>query len=155
MIVEIIIAAVLSVVSLIWMYVGIFKLGLIIPGVKASAGLIPTIFACLTLVFSIVMLVNAIRALRAQDEKEKLSKEAVVEKMKTFLPAVFVLVGIFVFKYFGVLITTFLLTFVWLIVLSKKKWTFALIVAVCVTLFIYLVFELWLKIPFPGEIIRL
>ncbi len=155
MIVEIILAVVLSAISLIWMYVGIFKLGLLVPGVKASAGLIPTVFAALTLVFSIVMMINAIKALKNGEKKEEISKAVVLEKLKAFLPAVFVVVGIFVFKYFGVLITSFLLTFTWLIILSKKKWTFALIVAVCMTLFVYLVFELWLKIPFPGEIIKL
>ncbi len=157
MIVEIILGAIFIVVSLVWMYVGIFQLGLWVPGVKASAGLVPTVFAALVLVFSIIMVVNAIKKLRTEEKnvEKKDFKVQLRSYIESALPVIFGVVGIFIFEYFGVVIFTFVLSFLWLLLLSKKKWTFALLVSVILTLFIYLVFELWLKIPFPGLIIKI
>lgn len=157
MIVEIILGAIFIVLSLVWMYVGIFQLGIWVPGVKASAGLVPTVFAALILAFSVLMVVQAVKKLRSEerstDKKDfKVQLKPLINKT---LPVIFGIVGIFVFEYFGVVIFTFVLSFLWLLLLSKKKWTFALLVSVILTLFIYLVFELWLKIPFPGLIIKI
>lgn len=157
MIVEIILGAIFIILSLVWMYVGIFQLGIWVPGVKASAGLVPTVFAALILVFSVFMIVHAVKKLRTEeksDEKKDLKTQLTVF-VNSSLPVIFGIVGIFVFEYFGVVIFTFVLSFLWLLLLSKKKWTFALLVSVILTLFIYLVFELWLKIPFPGLIIKI
>lgn len=154
MIVELILAAIFIVMSLVWMYIGIFDLGIWIPGVKANAGLVPTVFAALTLVFAVIMAYQAIKNRKPAEEK----KESKLDKAflnSTILPVVFGVCGVFVFELFGVVIFTFVLSFLWLFLLSKKKWTFSLLVAVILTLFIYLVFEVWLKIPFPGRFIRL
>ena len=169
MICEIVLAAVISIVSIIWMYLGIFEYGIWTPGVKANGGFVPTIFAALTLIFSIVMIVNAIKAYKGQ--KNGVSKEAKVEeteeekkdnrkamlfaKALPFVPVFITLVGIYVFEYFGVVIFTFLLTMFWLKFVSNKNWKTTLVIAFATTLFIYLIFELWLKIPFPGKIIRI
>ena len=155
MIVEIILGAIFIVLSLVWMYVGIFQLGIWVPGVKASAGLVPTVFAALVLVFSVFMVLSAVKKLISGEKKEEKKAISLPKVLESILPVVFGIVGIFVFEYFGVVVFTFTLSFLWLLLLSRKKWTFALLVAVILTLFMYLVFELWLKIPFPGRIFKL
>lgn len=165
MITELWLSVILVAISVIWMYIGIFQLGIWVPGVKASSGLIPTIFATLTLIFSIVMLVSAVKAIRnkkqAQQSKEiteteKNAKKAEkLTKLSAYVPVLFTFIGILIFQYFGVVIFSFLMTFIWLLVISKKGWKKSLVTACVVTLFIYLVFDLWLSIPFPGQILKL
>lgn len=171
MITEIVLAAILILVSLIWMYIGIFQLGIWIPGVKASSGFVPTIFAAITLLFSVVMIISAVKAIRKRKGGRQLTvsedsglkgatedatrKAELFAKLSAYIPVFFTFIGIIIFKFFGVVIFSFVMTFTWLMFISAKGWKKSLVISCIVTLFIYLVFELWLSIPFPGQIIRL
>lgn len=167
MIADVVLALVLIVLSGIWIAEGI-GLGLWIPGVSAGSGFIPAAFAALTLISSLYVIASSFKKKHASaalaagaSEKEAKSetqkKEAAssLERYKTLIPVIFCLGGIFCLQLFGLVITVALISFLWMRFVSRMELKKVLVFTVAITLFIYLVFEAWLKIPFPGDIIRL
>lgn len=161
MLAEIIASLVLIVISVIWIAEGL-RLGLWIPGVSAGSGFVPAAFAALTLVSSIYVIYAAVKkhkasAVSAADaEASKADKESSkTEEMKSLIPIGFCIGGIFCLQLFGLVITVAAISFLWMRFVSKMEMKKTLLFTIAITLFIYLVFEFWLKIPFPGDIIRL
>lgn len=166
MMADIIFSLVLIVVSIAWIFEGI-RLGLWIPGVSAGSGFVPAVFAALTLVSSFFVIyssfkkrkVPAAEAASAQDgEEEKkamIAEKTGLAKLGTLVPVLFGIGGIFCLQLFGLVITVFAISFLWLMFVSSQGLKKSLLIAALITLFIYMVFEFWLKIPFPGDIIKL
>ena len=85
-------------------------------------------------------------AVKAEQEKKILD----VKELKNLL--FFLVLGAFVLlasKYLGMLICLCLCVAVYLIFQGKEKWWKALIISVCMTAFLYLVFVMFLKVPIP------
>lgn len=159
MLADIIFSAFLIVLSIIWIGEGL-RLGLWIPGVSADSGFVPTVFATLTLVTSLYVIIKALKnrnvsAAKAADAEPEEAEEPKENMVRIFIPVFFCIGAIFCLKYFGLVITVVAISFLWMYFVSKLGLKKSLIFTVAVTLFVYLVFEFWLKIPFPGEIIRL
>lgn len=168
MMADIIFSLVLIVVSIAWIFEGI-QLGLWIPGVSAGSGFVPAVFAALTLVSSLFVIYSSLKKRRAPakaapaQEEEAGEEEAAgvgvqktgLAKLGTLVPVLFGIGGIFCLQLFGLVITVFAIAFLWLMFVSSQGLKKSLMIAVLITLFIYMVFEFWLKIPFPGDIIRL
>lgn len=160
MLADIIFSAFLIVLSIIWIGEGL-RLGLWIPGVSADSGFVPTVFATLTLVTSLYVIIKALRnrnvsaAKAADTEPEEKEEDQKENPLRIAIPVFFCIGAIFCLDYFGLVITVVAISFLWMYFVSKLGLKKSLIFTVAVTLFVYLVFEFWLKIPFPGKIIRL
>lgn len=162
MMADIIFSLVLVVISMAWMAEGV-KLGLWIPGVSAGSGFIPAVFAALTLISSLVVIYSAWKKRKAAVDTPVEVSEAAGEgnpktglaKLGTVVPVLFGVGAIVCLQLFGLVITVFAISFLWLMFVSNQGLKKSLLIGFLITLFIYLVFELWLKIPFPGDIIKL
>lgn len=162
MMADIIFSLVLVVISIVWMIEGI-NLGFWIPGVSAGSGFIPAVFAGLTLVSSLVVIYSSLKKRKTVGDTPAEIQEEVVEeepkaglaKFGTLVPIVFCVGAIFCLQLFGLVITVFAVSFLWLMFVSNQGLKKSLLIGFLITLFIYMVFEFWLKIPFPGDIIRL
>lgn len=182
MISDIIFSLALIILSIIWIIKGVFELGFWIPGVSAGSGFIPTIFAALTLVSTVFLMISDLKKMKtfqsekadikteeqdsgegaeAKDNQTKLASAEVSKRaawlvrLNTYVPVVFCLIGILSLKLFGLVITVFALSLSWLHFISRTNWKKSLVVSSTITLIIYLIFELWLEIPFPGDILKL
>lgn len=163
---DIIFSCVLILISGIWIAEGL-RLGLWIPGVSAGSGFVPTVFAVVTLLSSIWVIVSAVRKNREDNTSADHSADADAsageeteipgkwEALKPVIPVVFAVGGLFSLQLFGLVITVFLISFLWMKFVSRLSTRNVIIFTVCITLFIYLVFEYWLRIPFPGDIINI
>lgn len=157
---DIIMSIILIIISIIWIIEGL-RLGLWIPGVSADSGFVPTVFAVLTLCASVFLIYTTVKKSKAEGKTESKKEEIQLKKKLDLsecgaaIPVVFCIGAIFCLQLFGLVITVFAVGFLWMRVVSKICWKRSLMYACFITLFIYLIFELWLKIPFPGDIIRL
>lgn len=160
MISDIIFSIILIVLSLVWAGIGIFQLGLWIPGVSADSGFIPTVFALLTLICSVIMLVQAVKKYRNRDTAEKKEtvqetagrKEQILAFVKKYAPVIFGIFGILCLQILGLIPAVLLLILGWMKLMNQFSWPKSLLIAVTVTVVIYGIFDLWLQIPFPGLI---
>ena len=162
---NIILAVVLIVLSLVWGWIGIFDLGLWIPGVSADSGFIPTLFSVVTLICAAVMLVQNIKKLKesklesqpAEKKEEQTGAPAdlkgkVLAFVKLYAPIFFGIFGILCLEFLGLIPMAFLIVLGWMKLMNNFPWVKSIIIAVAVTVVIFLVFDVWLQIPFPGLI---
>ena len=161
---NIILSIVLIVLSLVWCYIGIFDLGLWIPGVSADSGFIPTMFGVITLICCVILLIENLKKYKAakanekpaekKEEKAETSdlKGKILAFVKLYAPIFFGIFGILCLEYLGLIPMVFLIIFGWMKLMNNFGWTKSAIIAVLVTVVIYLIFDMWLQIPFPGLI---
>lgn len=158
---DIVISAALIVISAIWTGVAIFDLGLWIPGVSADSGFVPMLFSLLTLLCSIPMLLDSIKKYKARDvEAEKAAKaadpnspkEKILAFVRKYCPAFFGIFGILCLQYLGLIPMVLLLVLGWMKLINNFSWPKSVLIAGVVTVVIYLIFDVWLQIPFPGLI---
>lgn len=156
---DILISAALILVSSVWAYVAVFDLGLWIPGVSADSGFIPLLFSLLVLGCSIPMLIQAIKKYRARDNAAEakadgfhITKEKALAFVQKYCPAFFAVAGILCLQYLGLIPMVFLLVFGWMKLMNRFGWIRSALIAGIVTVAIYVIFDVWLQIPFPGLI---
>lgn len=162
---NIILSVVLIVLSLVWIGVGVFDLGLWIPGVSADSGFIPTIFGIVTLICCAIMLADNIKkyknskaeALPAEKKEENAEtfadlKTKVLAFVKLYAPVFFGIFGILCLQILGLIPMVFLIILGWMRLMNNFSWVKSALTAVAVTVAIYLIFDIWLQIPFPGLI---
>lgn len=156
---DILISAALILVSSVWAYVAIFDLGLWIPGVSADSGFIPLLFSLLTLGCSIPLLIQAVKKYRAKGKEadpkaagSRVTKENALAFVQKYCPAFFAIVGILCLQYLGLIPMVFLLVFGWMKLMNRFGWLKSAMIAGIVTVVIYVIFDIWLQIPFPGLI---
>ena len=164
MIADLIFSLVLVVISVIWIIEGV-SLGLWIPGVSAGSGFVPAVFAALTLFSSLFVIYTSWKKRGASGKEEAAAKKEetnqegdVKTKLAKFgiaVPILFGVGGIVCLQLFGLVITVAAISFLWLMFVSDQGLKKSVLATFLITLFIYLVFKLWLKIPFPGDIIKL
>lgn len=154
---EIILSAVLILVSVVWIVMG-FNLGLWIPGVSADSGFMPVLFGTLTLVCSALLLVQSIKKYNNRDKSAdkkvdmNLDKEKVMAFIKTYAPVPFAIFTALCLQYLGLIPAIFLLIFGWMKLMNNFTWKKSILIGVIVTVVIYAIFDMWLQIPFPGLI---
>ena len=90
MLADIIFSAFLIVLSIIWIGEGL-RLGLWIPGVSADSGFVPTVFATLTLVTSLYVIIKALKnrnvsAAKAADAEPEETEEPKENVVRIFIP---------------------------------------------------------------------
>ena len=158
---DIVISGALVLISSVWAYVAVFDLGLWIPGVSADSGFVPLLFSLLTLLCSIPMLIASIKKYKARDvEAEKAAKAAdtsttkakIIAFVRKYCPAFFGVFGILCLQYLGLIPMVFLLVLGWMKLMNNLSWPKSVLSAGIVTVVIYLIFDMWLQIPFPGLI---
>ena len=164
MVSDLVLSLALIVLSLIWGYVGIFQLGLWVPGVSADSGFIPTVFSAVNLVCAAIILIRALKKKRsgapADDPSAEETAATGAKATKTRAPAfirqysiiLFAVGGVLCLRYLGLVPMTFLLVFGWMKLMNRYPWVKSIAMAGIVTVSIYLIFDVWLKIPFPGLI---
>ena len=161
MISDIILSLALIVLSLIWAFIGIFQLGLWVPGVSADSGFIPTVFSVVTLICAVIMLVQALKKRKSgelpakaegAEEAPSGKKAQILALLKRYAVILFGVFGILCLQYLGLVPMSFLLIFGWLKLLNGFSWVKSIGIAAVVTAAIYLIFVVWLQIPFPGLI---
>lgn len=159
MISDIVLSIVLIVLSLVWAYIGIFDLGLWVPGVSADSGFIPTVFSVVTLICAVILLIQALKkrasgqaspSNRGEEAAEAQNQAlAFVKKYSVILFGAF---GAVALQFLGLTPMCFLLIFGWLKLINNFSWVKSIAIAAVVTAAIYLIFVVWLQIPFPGLI---
>ena len=106
------------------------------------------------IVVAIMALIVVLQSFRAQAEEE--ARETPTGR-RSATKVILVLVALFLYavlmEWLGFFIVTFLLFMFLLGVIEKKKWWFAVLVSVAVTLFAYLVFETALQSQLPKGIL--
>lgn len=169
-------------VSIVWIIKGVFELGFWNPGVSAGSGFIPTIFATVTLVSTVFIIISNLKKSKTsqyertytkpegqnsegvagdEEEESKLdsadaSKRAAwLTHLNIYIPVLFCIAGIISLKLFGLVITVFALLISWLHFISQIDWKKSLLISSIITLVIYMVFDFWLGVPFPGDILKL
>ena len=158
---DIVISAALILISAVWTGVAVFDLGLWIPGVSADSGFVPMLFSVLTLVCSIPMLLDSIKKYKARDvEAEKAAKAAepdtlkgkIIAFVRKYCPAFFAVFGILCLQFLGLIPMVLLVVLGWMKLINNFSWPKSVLIAGLVTVVIFLIFDMWLQIPFPGLI---
>jgi len=127
-----------------------------------GSGFMPAIFGAFLMILSGFLAIVAVKKRVGETDKgtvdKKQQKESKVNDTKyptwirPLVPAVYSMLSIVLMVTVGVLPTIFLTAFIWLLVVSKIKLGKSLFVSVIVTLCVYGVFVLWLRIPFPRGV---
>ena len=138
---DIVISGALVLISSVWAYVAVFDLGLWIPGVSADSGSIKKYKA---------KDVEAEKAAKAADTST--TKAKVIAFVRKYCPAFFGVFGILCLQYLGLIPMVFLLVLGWMKLMNNFSWPKSVLIAGIVTVVIYLIFDMWLQIPFPGLI---
>jgi len=124
---------------------------------QPGSGFIPVLFALVLMVMSLLLLVRAILHRKKDDTKEP---EAVSDQdsakiplwIRPLIPAGYAVVSIGALVLLGVIPAMFLTSFVWMKWVSKVPLVKSLTISTIVTVFVYLIFVFWLRIPFPRGI---
>lgn len=109
---------------------------------KPGPGLWPFLLSVLLIVCSLVLLVKDVR----KDSYEKFTGNTKLVVYSIISTAIFIVV----FKYLGMAVAVVGLLLFQLRVVGGEKWKITLLVTVGMTVACYLLFAVWLKIPFPG-----
>ena len=160
MVSDIVLSLVLIVLSTVWAWIGIFRLGLWVPGVSADSGFIPTVFSVVTLVCAVIMLVQTIKKRGAgrtppAPEEASASSDAKARALEFLCKYSVILFGAFgalCLQFLGLIPMSFLLIFGWMKLMNRASWVKSIAVAAIVTAAVCMVFDFWLQIPFPGLI---
>jgi len=129
-------------------------------GVPGS-GFMPVLFGTLLIILSGYLCILALRKrIQKPETKGELSVDAEPEKsegkyrvwIRPLVPAVYSLFSIGLMVVAGVIPAMFLTAFCWLVFISKIKLGKSLFVSLIVTLCVYFVCVLWLRIPFPRGV---
>ena len=144
-----------------WVQQGIFVYKFWIKGLPGS-GFMPVLFGVLLMVLSGFLLVKDLRRKieksnntnPPEDEDVISSKpnEKYPEWIRPLIPAVYTLLAIGLMVVAGMVPAMFLTAFIWLFFIGKIKLGKSLLISIIITLIVYLVFVLWLRIPFPRGV---
>jgi hypothetical protein len=120
---------------------------------QPGSGFIPVIFSVILMAFTLVLMLKEIRRMRRLHAQGSSTKAAVPSALlRPLLPVAYTIAAIVVFRFAGVVVSMFLTSFVWLQCISKVSLAKSLIISVILTLMVYLIFVMWLRIPFPRSI---
>lgn len=140
-----------------WVQQGLLVYKFWLKGVPGS-GFMPVIFGAFLMMLSGFLAFKAVRKRVVGTEDAGQTKESKGSDAKyptwirPLVPAVYSMLSIVLMVTVGVIPTIFLTAFIWLLVVSKIRLGKSLFVSLIVTVCVYLVFVLWLRIPFPRGV---
>ncbi len=144
---DIVIVIIEIIVAIVWVQQGIVRYGFWEDG-RPGGGFVPVIFATIVLAAALAILISVVFG------KKKQAKYAF--QSSAFIPVAAAILGGFMLQVVGIALSVFLFTSIWMRFLSKYSWLKTLIASGLFTLFIYGIFGMWLRVPFPqGFIFRL
>lgn len=129
-----------ALMGIVWLVLGLTKYGFMGEG-KPGGGFFPSIMAVLLIVASVLAFV--------QDFK----KETPEYTLKYIHPLIAVLAVLLLSYLTGMMIALFLYLFFWLKVYEKMSWVFTSVFSVSTMVVVYLVFAMWLDVPFPTGLL--
>ena len=132
-------------VAIVWIQQGIVRYGFWEDG-KPGGGFVPVIFATLLLVVSLTILIRVVIGKKNTQEPYRFQAGA-------YLPAAAAVVGAFMIQVLGIAAAVFFFATIWMRYLSKYSWVKTLVSSAVFTVFIYGVFRVWLRVPFPQGFI--
>lgn len=142
---DIVIVIIEIIVAIVWIQQGVVRYDFWKDG-KPGGGFIPVIFASIVLAGAVVILIREVFG-------KKNTKKKYAFELSAFMPAAAAVLGGFMLQVLGIVLTVFLFTSIWMRFLSKYSWIKTLISSTLFTFFIYGVFRLWLRVPFPQGFI--
>ncbi|WP_020613048.1 tripartite tricarboxylate transporter TctB family protein [Sediminispirochaeta bajacaliforniensis] len=141
---DLVISVIIIAISAFWIDQGITRYGFWPDGIPGG-GFIPVLFGIVALIASV-----AVVALR----KRKHEQPAPVD-YTAFIPIGAGVVGIVFIQTLGISLAVFFLMFLWMKFLSKYSFLKSIGVSLAFTLFIFGVFRVWLRVPFPSGLFHL
>lgn len=136
-----------------WVQQGLVVYKFWVKGVPGS-GFMPVIFGLFLMLLSGFLAVVAVKKRVGATDKGQSKEDGAKYPLwiRPLVPAVYSMFSIVLMVSVGVLPTMFLTAFIWLLVVSKSPLGKSLFVSVVITLCVYLIFVLWLRIPFPRGV---
>ena len=119
------------------------------------------ILGFITLICCVILLIENLKKYKASKPAEKKEEKAadtsdlkskVLGFVKLYAPIFFCIFGILCLEFLGLIPMAFLIIFGWMKLMNNFSWAKSAIFAATVTVVIYLIFDMWLQIPFPGLI---
>lgn len=141
---EIVIAVLNIIIAVTWIFLGITQYGFW-GGGKPQGGFVPIIFAVLVLVFTLAVVYRLFR--------RTITVQPVKMNWDAATPVFSAVGGVVLILLFGIVPAVFLFNFGWMRFLSKYSLKRSIFVSLIFTLFVYAVFRLWLRVPFPTGIV--
>jgi multisubunit Na+/H+ antiporter MnhB subunit len=108
-----------------------------------GGGFIPVLFGVTVFVLSLLAFFR-----KKQSEKAEFN-------YRSFIPVAAAIAAIGSIQLLGIVVSVFLFTLLWMRFLSSYPWIKSLLVSAIFTAFIFGVFRLWLRVPFPKGIFGL
>ncbi len=142
---DIVIVIIEIIVAIVWIQQGIVRYDFWENG-KPGGGFVPVVFAVLVLASALAILIREVFGKKSTKEKYTFQPSA-------FLPVAAAVLGGFMIQVLGILISVFLFTTIWMRYLSRYSWLKTLISSGLFTVFIYGIFRMWLRVPFPKGFI--
>lgn len=132
-------------VAVMWIQQGVVRYGFWTDG-KPGGGFVPVVFAALLLAVATAILIREVLGKKNIQEHHRIQAGA-------YLPAAAAVIGAFMMQVMGIVAAVFFFATIWMRYLSKYSWLKTLLSSAIFTLFIYGVFRLWLRVPFPKGFI--
>ena len=132
-------------VAVVWIQQGIVRYGFWEDG-KPGGGFVPVIFGALVLGVALAILIREVFGKKSTQKPYRFQSGA-------YLPAAAAVIGAFMIQVLGIAAAVFFFAAIWMRYLSRYSWTKTLLSSAIFTLFIYGVFRLWLRVPFPKGFI--
>ena len=129
------IPGIMALIAVGWLYMAITRYGIWSDG--PLGGFMPLIASIITLGFSLSALV-------------KFRPEHKPWHLTIFIPGILVIAMILVTSMFGMLASLFFMLLLWFRGLAKYPWGFSVVISASVILCVWLIFSLWLSVPFPA-----
>lgn len=157
---EIVINILLFLVGGYWVQKGLAVYKFWIKGLPGS-GFMPVLFGLFLMMLSGFLAFVAVKkrvletgtgTLEEKQQKESNDDSKYPAWVRPLVPAVYSMLSIVLMVTVGVLPTIFLTAFIWLVFVSKIRLGKSLFVSFIITLSVFFVFVLWLKIPFPRGV---
>lgn len=142
---DIIIVIIEIIIAIVWIQQGIVRYNFWQDG-KPGGGFVPVLFATIVLGAALAILIREVFGKKENKHKYAFEPSA-------FMPVVAAVLGAFMIQVVGIVLATFLFTSIWMRFLSKYSWVKTLLSSVLFTLFIWGIFGLWLRVPFPQGFI--
>ncbi|WP_319757940.1 tripartite tricarboxylate transporter TctB family protein [uncultured Sphaerochaeta sp.] len=141
---DIVIVIIEILVAIVWIQQGVVRYVFWENG-RPGGGFVPVIFAVIVLAAALAILIKVVFG--------KNQKETYVFQPSAFIPVVAAVLGGFMLQVGGIGFSVFLFTSIWMRFLSKYSWVKTLITSAIFTFFIYGIFRMWLRVPFPQGFI--
>jgi putative tricarboxylic transport membrane protein len=114
---------------------------------EPGPGFLPLVVGALLVLMSIVLFIGALRRKRGQQDAAGIGRK---ERLKIYATSLSLLLYALVLRPVGfVVVTLFLLVFLFKVI-GELRWKISLAGSVLTTLFFYLLFRVWLEVPFPA-----